>query len=261
MAASRKAGNEEYQSDDFLMKLLNTDLTKEEWYKTGFENYVTSAPMVNIPIHQNGDGYSLELSDSVWNIVADAMQFYYKVMDDGTLMYLGKDYSGRDDENGHPMITTDGTWIMLDGQPIPYEATKVTETDEGTKFYGTSKAKLNNETEVILYIEWDPAKEGEAPAKGRITGYDDADHEVAFMEKGTQKLDPGDTLNFLFDFYDEEGYLVASKTAGKPYYVITSDNITVSDGKLGSCVLKHGILLTDVYQRQFQTEMVETVIE
>ena len=261
MAASRKAGNEEYQSDDFLMKILNTDLTKEEWYKTGFENYVTSAPMVNIPIHQNGDGYSLELSDSIWNIVADAMQFYYKVMDDGTLMYLGKDYSGRDDENGHPMITTDGTWIMLDGQPIPYEATKVTETDEGTKFYGTSKAKLNNETEVILYIEWDPAKDGEAPAKGRITGYDDADHEVAFMEKGTQKLDPGDTLNFLFDFYDEEGNLVASKTAGKPYYVITSDNITVSDGKLGSCVLKHGILLTDVYQRQFQTEMVETVIE
>jgi hypothetical protein len=42
------------------------------------------------------------------------MQFYYKVMDDGTLMYLGKDYSGRDDDNGHPMITTDGTWIMLD---------------------------------------------------------------------------------------------------------------------------------------------------
>ena len=258
MAASQMS-DPNASTGDFLLDLLNIDYTKEEWYKTGFENYVTTAPMIDIPIYENGNGYSLTLSDKVWDIVLDAKQFYYQETDDG-LKYLGMDYVGETDASGHPMITTDGTWIFLDNYPIYYEAAKVRESDKGTVYTGISKAKLNGTDEVILYIEWEPAAEGTSPAKGRITGYDLAENDNAFMEKGTQKFQPGDTLEFLFDYYDLEGNIIETKTDGRTYRVITSDNIPVVDQKLSQCTLMHGIILTDAYQRQFQTEMVETDI-
>ena len=258
MAASQMS-DPNASTGDFLLDLLNIDYTKEEWYKTGFENYVTTAPMIDIPIYENGNGYSLTLSDKVWDIVLDAKQFYYQETDDG-LKYLGMDYVGETDASGHPMITTDGTWVFLDNYPIYYEAAKVRESDKGTVYTGISKAKLNGTDEVILYIEWEPAAEGTSPAKGRITGYDLAENDNAFMEKGTQTFQPGDTLEFLFDYYDLEGNIIETKTDGRTYRVITSDNIPVVDQKLSQCTLMHGIILTDAYQRQFQTEMVETDI-
>ena len=259
MAASRK-NSPEKETQGFFESLLEKDYTKEAWYQTGFENYVTTIPMINIPIYRNGDGFSLDLSDSVWKIILDSKQFYYQETEEG-LKYLGMDYDGWEDADGHPMIATDGTWIMLEGQPIYYEATTSRLSEEGTIFSGISKARLNGSTDVILYIEWEPMNENTVSAKGRIIGYDLAEDEDAFMEKGSKQLQTGDTLDFVFDFYDEEGNVIATKADGKTYRIITSDNITVTDEPIGSCTLQHGLLLTDVYQRKFQSEMVVTEID
>ena len=80
------------------------------------------------------------------------------------------------------------------------------------------------------------------------------------MEKGMRTLEPGETLDFLFDFYDEEGKLIKTETSGSTYRVIKPENVTVSDQSLGKCTLQHGIVLTDAYQRKFQTQMVETEV-
>ena len=258
MAASRDLPEGDGGIIDIL--LSGIDYTEEPWYVSGFENYVTDAPLISIPIVKNEDAYSLELSDRIWNIIVDAKQFYFMKTDTGR-MYLGMDDAGRLDEQGHPMITTDGTWISIDGQPIYYEPSGMRETENGTVFTGISKAKLNGDKEVILYIEWEPVKDGEAPEKGTIVGYDPVNLEQAFMRKGTDELEPGETLDFLFDFYDEEGKLIETKTVGRPYLVVKTDSITISNQKLGSCVLEHGIVLTDAYQRKFQSELVETPIE
>ena len=258
MAASNTAPKD----DSLLFQIFGApDYTEEKWYIKGFEDYVTEAPLIDIPIHQNGDGYSLELSDKVWNIVADAKQFFYEETEDG-LKYLGMDYAGMTDEQDHPMISTDGTWISLGGHPIYYEPSNVRESEEGVIYTGISKAILNGKTEVILYIEWDPVKEDSTEhLTGKVIGYDEADNENAFMSKGHSQFETGETLDFLFDYFDEEGKLIETKTSGSTYRIVAPDNMTVSDEKLGSCVLKHGILLTDVYQRKFQSEMVETVID
>jgi hypothetical protein len=237
------------------------DYTSEEWYVKGFEDYVTEAPMIDIPIVKNGDGYSLELSDRVWKIITDEKQFFYQVTDDG-LKYLGMDYAGKTDENGHPMITTDGTWISIGGQPIFYEPSKTRETEKGSVFTGISKAILNGETEVLLYIEWEPvSSDSEGALTGTVIGYDELNNDNAFMSKGMSQFETGQTLDFLFDYYDEEGKVIKTEKAGSTYRIIAPDNITVKDESLGSCTLKHGLVLTDVYQRVFQSEMVETVID
>lgn len=259
MAASRSG---ELIDNTLLGQLLGPqDYTKEEWYVTGFEDYVTTVPMIDVPVVPNGDAYSLELSDKVWKLIVDSKQFYYMETENG-LQYLGMDDVGRLDENGHPMVTTDGTWISLDGQPIFYEPSGSRDADGTTIFTGITKARLNNQTDIILYIEWDPMTENsDGPEKGTIIGYDPVDEDSAFMQKGMKELEPGETLDFLFDFYDEEGKLIETRTSGKTYRVVKPESIIVQDAPLKSCTLKHGVLLTDAYQRKYQSAMVETTIE
>ena len=258
MAASNNTG----QDDSILFQIFGApDYTVEPWYVKGFEDYVTEAPLIDIPIRPNGDGYSLELSDKIWKIIADEKQVFYEVTGDG-LKYLGMDYAGKTDEDGHPMISTDGTWISIGGQPIFYEPGEIRETENGTIFTGISKAMLNGKTEIILQIEWSPVtKDSDTQPVGRVVGYREADNELGYMLKGLSQFETGETLDFLFDYYDEEGKLIETKTSGSTYRVIAPDDITVSDEPLGQCTLKHGIILTDVYQRVFQSEMVETVID
>ena len=257
MAASKQTG----QSGPLVEIFGEIDYTNEEWYVKGFEDYVVTPPLIDIPIVKNGDGYSVELSDRVWKIIADEKQFFYEVTDQG-LKYLGMDYVGKLDENEHPMISTDGTWVSIGGQPIYYEPTASREGENGTIFTGISKAMLNKKTEIILQIEWNPvSSDSDTPVTGNIVGYEEADEENAFMSKGLLQLKTGDTLDFLFDYYDEEGKLIETKTSGKTYRVIAPDKTDVTDAPLGKCTLRHGLLLTDVYQRNFQSEMVETVIE
>ncbi len=259
IAVSNKANQTEGGS--FIEELIGMmDYTQEEWYKPGFEDYVTTPPIIEIPIIQNGEGFSLELSDSVWAIISDERQFYYQESEDG-LRYLGSDYAGMTDENGHLMITTDGTWISVDGHPVFYEPTGLRSDENGDIYTGYTKAILNGDTEVLLYIEWAPSDDDNAPAEGYIIGYDEADNENAFMEKGHSELEAGETLDFLFDYYDEEGNSLGSKTAFRRYRISDPANVKVTDGPLGKCTLHHGVLLTDVYQRKFQSAMVVTEIE
>ena len=259
MAASRKPAPSD-GSDSFMDELLALiDYTDEEWYKPGFEDYVTTQPIIEIPVRRNGDGYSLELSDSVWAIISDERQFYYQETEEG-LMYLGSDYAGNVDENGHLMITADGTWISIDGHPVFYEPTGVRTDENGDIYTGYTKAILNRETEVLLYIEWAPSDDENAPAEGRIIGYDEVDNPDAYMERGHSELEAGQTLDFLFDYYDEEGNSLGSKTAFRRYRVRKPDEVIVTDGPLGRCTLRHGVLLTDVYQRKFQSEIIVTEI-
>lgn len=259
MAVSNKDSHTEGGS--FIEELIGlADFTDEEWYKPGFEDYVTTPPIIEIPIHENGKGFSLELSDSVWAIISDERQFYYQETEEG-LRYLGSDYAGMTDENGHLMITTDGTWISIDGHPVFYEPTGLRTDKNGDVYTGYTKAVLNGKTEVILYIEWAPSDDENAPSEGYIIGYDEADNENAFMEKGHNDLEAGETLDFLFDYYDEEGNSLGSKTAFATYRVSDPGNVRVTDGPLGKCTLHHGVVLTDVYQRKFQSAMVVTEIE
>jgi hypothetical protein len=241
-----------------LEAMFMKDYTKEEWYVKGFENYVTTVPMIEIPIHETSGGYSLELDDKLWDTIADAKQIYYQKTGRG-FKYLGQDYVGAKDEKGHPMVTADGSWPAINGTTIFYQATDSRVTEKGTVYSGYTKAKLNGQKEILVYIEWDPVQEGETPASGRIIGYDEADNENAFMEKGRSQLEPGVTLDFIFDYYDEQGQLISTEKDGS-LIVVSTDNLRVTDKSLGSCELKHGVILTDVYQRTFESEMVETKV-
>jgi hypothetical protein len=131
------------------------------------------------------------------------------------------------------------------------------ETEKGTVFSGDTRARLNGEDEIILHIEWDPVKADEDAVTGHITGYDFAEDDLSFMSKGTQTLKPGDSLEFLFDFYDEEGKLIGTEAYGSKLRVIKPENLKAEDGPLPDCDIEFFGILTDVYQRELMTEVLE----
>ncbi|MBQ3392920.1 MAG: hypothetical protein IJG52_05900 [Lachnospiraceae bacterium] len=252
MAYQREAA----RGDTFLDSIV-PDYTKEEWYVKGFENYDTADTFVDIPLKETEAGYQIELPEKAWKSVIDSQTIVYLRTNEGR-MYLGSDHIGSSDENGHPMVAFDGTWPTVGGSLICYNSLPVRETEDGTVFSGQTQAILNGSDRVMLQIQCEPVKDpSEQPPKAYIVGYVETDNPMAIFSKGMQMLQPGDTLEFLFDFYDDEGKIVKTETYGKRVRVTSDNLVEVTDEPLGECDVQFGGMLTDVYQRVFLTELLE----
>ena len=277
MAAQKKKAMEsdEYVSNALLetllsssstMEMLNNmvlkmqDNTQEEWYIEGFEDYDNSEALVDIPLSKEGEGYSLELDENIWEIIADCKTNLYQVENAGEMKYLGSSHFGKNDSKGHPMVGVTGNWVYIGGELVSYDAEPVKKTDEGYVYNGRVKAKLAGE-DIILYIEWNPVQnEGDLPTEGTIVGYDNSFSEAvgAILDsKGMGKLEAGDTLQFVFDRYTADGELISSTTEGRTVVVPASGSPKVEFKAIEDGDYIIGGVLTDVYQRKMTSEIVD----
>ena len=114
--------------------------------------------------------------------------------------------------------------------------------------------------DITLNIEWDPVPKGsdEVP-KGKVTGYTLNDSDLLFfMQRGQRQLETGDTIEFLFDFYSKDGELLRTEPYGDKMQIVTEDIISVEDKPFGADdVVEYYGILTDVYQREFMTEVIK----
>ena len=241
------------------------DYTKEDWYVKGFEDYDTTEALIDIPLKETDEGYQIELPEKTWDIIADCQTMVYQKTEvegygEG-MRYIGKDYIGGEDADGHPLVTMDGSWVHIDGQIVCYEAEPVLETEQGDVFTGKVRAELNGEDDIVLNIEWDPIEEGsDAPHTGHVTGYEieNSSNPFSFMNtKGELSLNAGDTIQFIFDTYDEEGNLISTQPAGKKIIITKQKRLEVQDAPIGDSDITFGGVLTDVYQRTMTTEQIE----
>ena len=251
------------EDDSFISKLMHYDYSKEEWYIKGFEDYDTTDLFIDIPVKETENGYLPELPEKTWDTILDCEVASYLETEEG-LLYIGREHFADDDGNGHPLVSMDGIWAHINGQVVCYEAEDPIVTDEGIVYRGTVKAKLNGTENITMHIEWDPvSEETDSEFTGYVTGYSrDDDKHAFFMRKGLEQFVTGDTVEFVFDFYDEQGKLIKTGTYGDKMHVITEDQITVRDEmfKSGTVVSYFGIL-TDVYQRELITEEIREQVQ
>ena len=246
------------RNNDSFMSEFAADYTKEPWYVKGFEDYDTAEAFIDIPLKDTGSGYQIQLPDKAWKTVVDCQVAVYMQTKEGRI-YLGSDHVGALDENGNPMVALENSWPHIGGALICYNAAQARETEDGTVFSGSTRAILNGKTAINIFIECDPVKEiSDQPMEAHIVGYEMVNDPLAFMRKGLQELEAGDTLQFVFDFYDNEGNLVKTDAYGKKVRVLRNNEIAVKDEPFGECDLQFGGMLTDIYQRTFITEMLET---
>ncbi len=261
MAAQRMSAYPETKS--FLGKLKQLDYSNEEWYIKGFEDYDTTDLFVDIPVTETEDGYLPELPDHTWDTILDCETVAYLETEEG-LMYIGREHFDDNDGNGHPLVSMDGIWAHINGQVVCYEAEDPVLSDEGIIYCGTARAKLNGTDNITLHLEWKPVTEDtESGFTGRVTGYSrDNDKRAFFMRKGLEQFETGDTIEFIFDFFDEDGKLIKTDTYGNKLHVITEDQLFLSDEafKSGTVISYFGIL-TDVYQRELMTEEIREEVQ
>ena len=240
------------------------DYSDKEWYIAGFEDYDTTDLFIDIPVTETEDGYLPQLPDKTWDTILDCKVAAYIETEDG-LMYIGKEHFYDNDEEGHPLVSMDGIWAHINGHIVCYEANDPLVTENGTVYRGTARAKLNGKEDITIHIEWDPVNEDseEEMIAGYVTGYSIDNEETSFfMKKGLEQFETGDSIEFVFDFYDEEGNLIKTDTYGNKLYVVTEDMMTVSDELLESgTVVQYFGVLTDVYQRDLMTEEIREQVQ
>jgi len=261
----------------YFSDLVASEMVNEEWYVQGFENYESQEALINIPLTEVANGYKPEMPDAAWDIIANSQVIAYQKADNGLLRYLGVDDIGNTDEAGHPLVAMDGTWPAMNGRLICYESGESRNTSKGVVFTGTTRARLNGNMDVTLNIGWDPvAGESDTPVRGHVVSYDvvamdeglfevvttlmgefGEDVVTAFNGKAKMQLQPGDRIDFLFDYYNEQGELVETSTYGRTIVVTKPEGIYVSDEPLGECDIEFGGVFTDVYQRTMSTEKIQ----
>ena len=260
MASQRMAANKE---DDSWRQFLNVDYTDKEWYVEGFEDYDTTDLFIDIPVTETEDGYLPELPDKTWDTILDCETAAYIETEDG-LMYIGREHFYDEDADGHPLVSMDGVWSHINGNVVCYESDEPLVTEAGTIHRGKVRAKLNGVENITLHIEWDPVKDDtEGEVTGHVKGYSrDNEKRLFFMKKGLEQFETGDVVEFLFDFYDEEGNLIKTDTYGGKLHVITGETMNVKDDMLeaGTVVQYFGVL-TDVYQRELMTEEIREQVQ
>ncbi|MBQ6388612.1 MAG: hypothetical protein IJH90_03150 [Mogibacterium sp.] len=260
MASQRMSQND---TESFWGLLDAVDYTEEEWYIKGFEDYDTTRLFVDIPVTETEYGYLPELPDKTWDTILDCKVAAYLATEEG-MMYIGREHFVDTDEEGHPLVSMDGIWAMVNGHVVCYETEEPLVTEEGTVYRGKVRARLNGTDDIILHIEWDPTTEdSEEEVAGRVKGYSLVEEKNSFfMKKGLEQFETGDTIEFLFDFYDEEGNMIKTEPYGDKLRVITDEGLTVKDELFpaGTEVQYFGVL-TDVYQRDLMTEEIREQVQ
>ena len=266
MKAQKEAEKSEDQNPmNLLDQILTSDYTQQEWYVKGFEDYDTSRALVDIPLKETAEGYEIQAPEKIWDIIMDAQTMLYQNDEgSGNMIYLGRDQVGGEDAEGHPLVSIDGNWVHIGGQVVCYEAEPVKETENGDVYSGKVRARLNDEEDIVLTVEWDPVQEGDEIGEGKITGYEpDSDDILAGIlnYRQDQNLKAGDTIQFIFDTYDGEGNLVKSAPAGDKVRVSKQGRLKVEDAPIEASTISIGGVLTDIYQRTMTTELVELQLQ
>ncbi len=192
----------------------------------------------------------LRLEEDQWALVEsiDLNLFY----DDGEgFIDLGLDSVFEFDDNGGLLGKNDGTWLAINGQPVAYYHTVT--VDDGDSYSITGRVPvLHNGTRAELILVFDSDR-----PKGYVAGLQPVyrEGETDTIAKSLGELAPGDTLEFLCDYYSYEGDYEDSYLLGEPL-VVTEEGLTISDVPLEGRT-QAAYRLTDLYNQHYWTPVIE----
>ena len=190
-----------------------------------------------------GDGQAvISMPEEQWKLLTglDLNCFY----DDGEgFVDLGIDNLYEFDENGYLLAPTDRTWLAVNGQPVAYYH----EYSSGGVTTGRIPAFLNGELVDLIVVFDDSNPYGYIA--GARTVYDEGETET--VAKNLTELSPGDTLDFVCDFYSYEGEYQDSYYLGEQMTV--SEEMEISNVDLGDGGVRVLYRFTDIYQQHYWT--------
>ncbi len=229
------------------------EIPAEDWYDPEtawiYEQENSGEVLEELVIDMKDDGYVLSLTDEQWsNINTIELQV---LLDDGEgYIDLGSDNVYEFNRDGDLKIEFDYTWVALDGNVVPYYVENEDYDIDNWYTYGIVPAFLNGDEYIEVVVHWDY----EFP-DGYIAGYRKYTETGVPAGKGLFDLEPGDTLDWVIDYYTydfeyEDYYLYQER------YTVPNREIIVSYENVGDQDALIFFILTDYFNNVYETEAV-----
>ncbi|MCI8807637.1 MAG: peptidase C11 [Oscillospiraceae bacterium] len=190
----------------------------------------------------------IRLTEEQWALVQDLeLNLFY---DDGAgYIDLGLDNVFDFDEAGGLLGggETARSWLAIDGQPVAYYHTATVDDGEHYAITGRVPA-LHNGVRSELLLTFDDER-----PQGYVAGVRPVYHdgETDTVAKSQSQLQPGDTLEFLCDYYSYSGKYQDSYLLGEPV-TVGADGLTVGDVPLEGTI-RATYRFTDIFQEHHWT--------
>ena len=191
----------------------------------------------------------LSLSEEQWGLARSLeLNLFY---DDGEgYIDLGLDTVFEFDDRGNLLGKNDGAWLAINEQPVAYYHTAT--LDDGDSYAITGRVPVlynGGRAELILVFD---SENPYGYVAGVQTVYLDGETDTA--AKSQAELQPGDTLEFLCDYYSYAGDYQDSYRLGGPL-TVTEEPLAVSDVLLeGSTQATYRF--TDLYGQHYWTPVI-----
>ena len=177
----------------------------------------------------------LRLNEQQWGLVQDLeLNLFY------------------DDGEGGLLGVNEGTWLAVEGQPVAYYHTAT--VDDGTSYAITGRVPvLHNGSRAELILTFDTER-----PQGYVAGVQTVylNGETDTVAKSQSELQPGDTLEFLCDYYSYDGDYQDSYLLGDPL-IVTEEELTVSDVPLDG-VTRASYRFTDIFGKHHWTPTLQS---
>ncbi len=195
----------------------------------------------------------ISLSEEQWQNVQGIE--YSTFVDDGDgYIDLGLDNTFDWDEDGNLIANTDRSWLALDNQIVAYYHIDTTGDADNYTITGRVPVWLNDKMANLILV-FDSEHE-----YGYVAGatFDYEEGETDVIAKNLTELQPGDTLDFICDFYDYDGNFKENFHLGEQM-VLQNDmaDIQISNLVIEDKPILISYVLTDIYGNNHYTEGLE----
>ena len=204
-------------------------------------------------VWQTGEGGVpvLRLNEQQWGLVQDLeLNLFY---DDGEgYIDLGLDNTFDFDGEGGLLGVNEGTWLAVEGQPVAYYHTAT--VDDGANYAITGRVPvMHNGSRAELILTFDTER-----PQGYVAGVQTVylNGETDTVAKSQSELQPGDTLEFLCDYYSYDGDYQDSYLLGDPL-IVTEEELTVGDVPLDG-VTRASYRFTDIFGKHHWTPTLQS---
>ena len=244
MAGNNGGGNNPYSSESGGN--IFEEIQEEAWYDdqlvAEYEDYYSQVDDSTLEIIDKDGTYVLQLSDEDWNIV-DKIELQVYINDEEGYISLGSDDFYEFDEDGDLIVDYDFYWLYMNGCLVPYEAFR-----SGNEYsLGFVQAYLNDDELIKIWIKM-------TEDDCTVLGYTPYESNVA--AKGYYSFRNGDRIDFIFDYYTNDGEYEDSYTLEDNYIDYNEEEgLEVYYDELETDMeVEVNFYLTDIYQNEYWTE-------
>jgi hypothetical protein len=262
LLGSGNASSGSMDSAQAIMQILNAVMTQ----KSTVDSFLDKGPSVeeaaayiaenkfdaaDLKWQMNGNGDNvIALSEAQWENVQQ-IEFSTFVDDGSGYIDLGLDTTFEWDEDNNLIANTDRSWIGIEGKIVAYHHIDTTGDASNYTITGRVPVLLNGERADLILV-FDSEHED-----GYVAGatYDYKDGETEVIAKNLTELQPGDTLEFICDYYSYNGEYYDSHlledglTVTKPMDELKISNLVIEDKDI---LISY--VFTDIYGNSYYTE-------